>query len=191
MDGPISWDFQMVVFILCTLAWWAEFVFFPAPARKKRGRDSFLLIVFSILLVVGLSVIFTHLRFGIVEGTPGEIMRNFGLIIYIMGLVFRYWSIRELGELFTRGTEVEKSQTLISTGLYNYLRHPLYLGLFLLTTGVPVFLQNFPVSLLAILLMFFSLNNRMREEEALMEKIIGERYQAWKKERYRFFPFIY
>jgi len=31
----------------------------------------------------------------------------------------------------------------------------------------------------------------MREEEALMEKIIGERYQAWKKERYRFFPFIY
>lgn len=191
MDSPISWDFQMLIFILCSFAWWAEFVFFPAPARKKRGRTSFLIIVFSIFLVVGLSIIFTRLKIGVVAETPGTIMRNVGLLIYIMGLIFRYWSIRELGDLFTRGTEVEKSQTLISTGLYNYLRHPLYLGLFLLTTGLPVFLQNFPVSLLAIFLMFFSLNNRMLEEEALMEEIIGERYQEWKKQRYRFFPFIY
>ncbi len=149
MYSPISWDFQMFIFILCTFVWWAEFIFFPAPARKKRGRTSFMIIVFPIFLVVALSVIFTRLRIGVVADTPGTIMRTVGLLIYIMGLVFRYWSIRELGDLFTRGTEVEKSQALISTGLYNYLRHPLYLGLFLLTTGVPVFLQNFPVSLLA------------------------------------------
>lgn len=191
MPTPINWDFQMIVFILCTFAWWAEFVFFPAGARKKRGRASFLIIVFSIFLIVGLSILFTRLQIGVVPRTAGNVMRNVGLLIYIMGLIFRYWSIRELGDLFTRGTEAEESQALVSSGLYNYLRHPLYLGLFLLTTGIPVFLQNFPVSLLSIFLMFFSLNNRMREEEALMEKVIGVRYKEWKKRRYRFFPFIY
>ncbi len=191
MPSPINWDFQMFVFIICTLLWWAEFIFFPAPARKKRGRTSFLIIVFSIFLVVGLSILFTNQRIGIVTGAAGSVMRTAGLLVYIMGLGIRYWSILELGELFTRGTEVEKGQALISSGLYNYLRHPLYLGLFLLTTGIPVFLQNFPISILAIFLLFLTLNNRMREEEALMERVIGSRYREWKEERYRFFPFIY
>jgi protein-S-isoprenylcysteine O-methyltransferase Ste14 len=86
---------------------------------------------------------------------------------------------------------VSADQTLISHGPYRFLRHPLYVGLFLLTVSVPLFFKNIPILLLSMLYMGYLLNQRMRVEEQAMERILGERYRVWKAKRYRFIPFIY
>jgi protein-S-isoprenylcysteine O-methyltransferase Ste14 len=103
----------------------------------------------------------------------------------------RYISILYLGKHFTRDVEVSKTQTLISKGPYRWLRHPLYLGLFLLTISVPLFFQNWLMTILSSIAMFFMLNHRMNIEETLMEDVIGNTYIEWKKTRYRFIPWIY
>ncbi len=107
-----------------------------------------------------------------------------GLIIYFTGLLLRYWSLILLGQNFSRDVEVSDQQELISHGSYKYFRHPLYLGLFLLTIAVPLYVGNIVVFLLAIVIMLTVIRIRIREEESFMEKVLGDRYRAWKDERY-------
>ncbi len=191
MREPLIWDFQMILFIAATLMWWAEFIFFPSSTQDKKGQGSFFIIMFSILASIILSISLSRAGIGLVSGTAGSIMRTGGLMIYLSGLICRYWSIKMLGLNFSRATEAEESQALVGSGLYSYLRHPLYLGLFLLTTGIPLFLTNYPAAIFSAVIMFASLNKRMQEEEELMEEVIGTRYLEWKAQRYRFLPFIY
>lgn len=187
----IGWGWQAYVFIFLTLFWWAEFVLFPSYKRSGNGQGTFYLIMTSILLSVALAFLFNWFRIGVLESEAGRYMTNTGLVIYALGLVLRYTGILQLGKNFSRGTEAVKEQELISWGLYSRLRHPLYLGLFLLTLGVPLILQTYSGALFTTLVMFYSLNRRMAEEEELMESILGDRYRHWKEDRYRFLPYIY
>ena len=113
------------------------------------------------------------------------------LFTYPLGLGLRYISIVYLGNHFTRDVEVSTTQTLISKGPYRILRHPLYLGLFLLTISVPLFFQNWLMTIVSSVGMFLILNQRMNIEEKLMTDVIGEEYISWKNQRYRFIPWIY
>lgn len=112
------------------------------------------------------------------------LFRILGLIIYFMGLVLRYWSLILLGKNFSRNVEVRMDQTLIIKGSYKYLRHPLYIGLFLLTVAVPLYTGNLLIFLVDVILMYHVLRIRIKEEEDFMEEYLGERYVKWKKHRY-------
>jgi protein-S-isoprenylcysteine O-methyltransferase Ste14 len=114
-----------------------------------------------------------------------------GLALYSIGITFRYVGTLTLGKYFTRGIEIDTKHQLVSNGLYTYLRHPLYLGLFLLGISTSLVYGNYLMIIVSMLLMGSTLNYRMVLEERAMEKIIGKRYKEWKAKRYRFIPFIY
>jgi protein-S-isoprenylcysteine O-methyltransferase Ste14 len=68
------------------------------------------------------------------------------------------------------------------------MRHPLYVGLYLLLIAVPVYLSNWLMMVVAGGLMFLVLHHRIQLEEAKMEELLGERYLEWKAQRGKFFP---
>jgi protein-S-isoprenylcysteine O-methyltransferase Ste14 len=114
-----------------------------------------------------------------------------GLALYSIGISFRYVGTLTLGKYFTRGIEIETNHQLVSNGLYTYLKHPLYLGLFLLGVSTSFVYGNYLMIIVSMLLMGSTLNYRMVLEERAMEQVIGKRYTEWKAKRYRFIPFIY
>lgn len=118
-------------------------------------------------------------------------LKGISLLIYTLGLTIRYYSLVLLGENFSREVDVKKDQELVSRGLYRYIRHPLYLGLFLLTVAVPLYFGNVLMFILASLLMLWAISIRIDEEEEMMQQVLGERYKVWKDKRYKFIPFIY
>lgn len=179
---------MIILFILITILWLGEFVFFPSLEKEERSQQkTFRQILVSILLIISLNAIMFWFDILRVENIY---LQGFALVIYSAGLILRYWSLILLGNHFSRNVEVSKDQELISHGPYKYVRHPLYTGLFLLTIAVPLFVGNLLVFLLAIILMYWVLNHRSLEEESFMEEVLGARYVHWKKERYRFLPFI-
>lgn len=191
----ILFQFQrpsFILFYLITLLWIGEFWFFP---NHYKGTDrnetrSFLRILAIILVSHGVTITFTVLGWFRLEALYHPLWIA-SLITYPLGLILRYVSILYLGQHFTRNVEVSQSQTLISNGPYRILRHPLYLGLFLLTISVPLFFQNWMMTIVSSGMMFLILNHRMTIEETMMEQVIGEDYRLWKKLRYRFIPFLY
>lgn len=176
------------LFIIITLLWLGEFVFFPSSGKEERSEQkTFLIILGAILFVISSNAIMLILNVLIIDNT---VLQVIALVLYSIGILLRYWASILLGRNFSRNVEVSKNQELISHGPYRYVRHPLYTGLFLLTIAVPLFVGNLVIFLLAIILMYLVLNRRIKEEESFMEEVLGERYVQWKNERYRLLPFI-
>jgi protein-S-isoprenylcysteine O-methyltransferase Ste14 len=117
-------------------------------------------------------------------------MQMLALVLYGVGLFLRYVGSRVLGRYFTRHVTVEAEMTFISNGPYRYLRHPLYLGLFLIIIAFPIYIGNVLGLIVFGPLIFIALNYRMVLEEKALEHHHPE-YRIWKKKRYRFLPFIY
>ncbi len=196
MGRILTNDVQSVVFVIITLLWWLEFVIFPSPkgqdtSKSVQERQSFRRIMAAILASIGFAIVTVNLELGLWPAAwiPG--LRNASVIMYAVGLGFRYGSLISLGKHFSRNVEVAADQELISSGFYRFLRHPLYLGLFLLATAVPLFMGSALGFFVAVILVGAMLNQRMALEERLMEEVMGSRYQAWKAKRFRFIPFIY
>lgn len=177
-----------ILFILITLLWLGEFIFFPSLEKEERSQQKTLLIILAtILLIIVINAMMFWFDILLVKNIY---LQGLALVIYSAGLILRYWSLILLGKSFSRDVEVSKDQELISHGPYKYVRHPLYTGLFLLTIAVPLFVGNLAVFLLAVILMYMVLNRRILEEESFMEEVLGTRYVEWKNERYRFLPFV-
>ncbi len=182
-----------IIFVIITILWWAEFRFFRSSGdRTDRDKNkSFKIILASILVSILLSIILTVLSIGMASPGRQNFFRRLGLIIYASGLIIRYWSSYLLGSYFNRNVKVDSDQELVSKGPYRLIRHPLYLGLLLLTAGVPVYMGNILALFLTILLLLPALHYRIMEEEKKMEDILGDKYSRWKKKRKRLIPYLY
>ncbi|MFO7941432.1 MAG: isoprenylcysteine carboxylmethyltransferase family protein [Bacillota bacterium] len=183
-----------LIFALVTLLWWAEFVIFPSrmdSRRKSNGSHTYRLILVAVSFTVGVSLILHFLGIGRISAAFVPAARTAGLTMYTSGLILRYWSSIILGREFTRGIEVSEEMRLVTSGPYRLLRHPLYLGLMLLTLGVPAFLGNILGFLIGSGVMFISLARRVEAEERQLLATLGDEYARWIRGRYRLLPFIY
>ncbi len=193
MGDLFDFSWHSIAFILITLLWWLEFRIFPSTGarRKDAGSQSFKFILGAILITILTTIIFDIVDIGVISGFPGKFLQTLGIVVYFSGLVLRYWCSYLLGIYFTRGVAVQEDQELVSSGPYRILRHPLYLGLLLLTLGVPLYFASLTGLILGVILMPWALRKRILLEENKLSNSLGERYDDWVKGRYRLIPFIY
>ncbi|RKP22608.1 hypothetical protein SYNPS1DRAFT_19872, partial [Syncephalis pseudoplumigaleata] len=57
---------------------------------------------------------------------PGDVA---AVVLCLLAMEIRAWSMRELGRFFTFQIGVSKDQHIVKTGPYRYVRHPSYTGL--------------------------------------------------------------
>ena len=85
--------------------------------------------------------------------------------------------------------QFEKTVELIDTGIFKYIRHPLYSSLLFLTWGI--FLKNTTGFLLIISLLssgFLMITAWFDEKECI--EFFGEKYREYMKRTKRFIPFV-
>ncbi len=193
MDVLFDFSWHSIAFILITLLWWMEFRIFPSTGTRRQdaGSQSFKFILAAILSTILVTIIFVIIDFGVITGFPGRSLQTLGIAVYFSGLVLRYWCSYLLGIYFTRDIVVQEGQELVSSGPYRILRHPLYLGLLLLTVGVPLYFASLPGLFLGGILMFWAIRKRILIEERKLSEALGKKYTDWGKNRYRLIPFIY
>jgi protein-S-isoprenylcysteine O-methyltransferase Ste14 len=84
----------------------------------------------------------------------------------------------------------EKTSTLVTSGVYHYIRHPLYSSLLFLTWGIFFKALNWPGFLLAVAATIF-LVFTARADEAECVRFFGAEYQAYMKSSKRFVPYLF
>ena len=90
----------------------------------------------------------------------------------------------------SRTVEVQEGQTVISTGLYGVVRHPMYMATLLMFLPMPLILGSFWGLLPFALYPFLIAVRILNEEKVLTAGLAG--YEAYKqKVRYRLVPFIW
>lgn len=80
-----------------------------------------------------------------------------------------------------------KGQKLVTEGVYSYVRHPQYSGLFLVTIGLLIQWPSFTSLIMWPILMFAYYRLAMREEKDV-EKIFGKQYEEYRKKVPAFIP---
>ncbi len=86
--------------------------------------------------------------------------------------------------------QVETGQTVISTGLYSLVRHPMYAGVLVMVMGVPLALGSWwGLTILAITIPGLVL--RILDEENLLEKDLQGYIDYEHKVRFRLVPYLW
>ncbi|MDP2907609.1 MAG: isoprenylcysteine carboxylmethyltransferase family protein [Nanoarchaeota archaeon] len=100
-----------------------------------------------------------------------------GMILFGLSLMRKGWML----------IYESKGERLVTEGVYAYIRHPQYDGIFLLTTGFLIQWPSFTTLLMWPILMIAYYKLAMREEKDL-EKKFGRKFLAYKKRVPAFIP---
>jgi protein-S-isoprenylcysteine O-methyltransferase Ste14 len=84
----------------------------------------------------------------------------------------------------------DRSQRVVSTGVYGFVRHPMYLGGILMFAGAPLLLGSY-YGLLAGLALTLLLMARIRGEEAMLARELEGYREYMQKVRYRLVPLLW
>lgn len=90
----------------------------------------------------------------------------------------------------SRVVEVQKDQTVVTTGLYAVVRHPMYLACLLLFPAMPLILGSY-IALLPMLFLPIGLILRINNEEAMLRAELSGYAAYMQKTKYRLLPFIW
>ena len=101
-------------------------------------------------------------------------------IVIALGLILRTWAVVSLGRWFTWNVTVQPRQTLVTDGPYRLVRHPSYMGAWLMFVGSCVLLRSYVAALAASMLLLLAFLRRIRHEESLMLATFPE-YEAYKE----------
>ena len=113
-----------------------------------------------------------------------------GSVLTVLGLFGAIWARFHLGRNWSGYATYKEDQTLVTTGPYKYVRHPIYTSMILMFIGTILYYGSLFMSVaFAILAIDFIL--RTGKEEAIMIELFGEKYTEYMKRTKRLIPFIY
>jgi len=151
-----------------------------AKQRKVIGFSSIIFIIGFLLPGLDRRFGWSHVPFEIVILADVLVLLGYLLIL----LVFKE------NRYAARTVQVEKGQTVITTGPYSVIRHPMYFGSLLMYLSTPIALGSYwalPPFLLMIPVFIFRILN---EEEVLLRELPGYKEYCGKT-RYRLIPHVW
>jgi len=155
-----------------------------------RDRNSLIIFYMTIFLGygVGIPAAFTD-HGGISAFSPYLSMS--GLCVVAIGLGIRLTAIRTLAEQFTYTVKIIENHRLITSGLYEHVRHPSYLGQSLIFLGCGVAFANWLSMLFLFLPNLIAAFYRISVEEKVLRDHFPQEYAAYAARSWKMVPWVY
>ena len=170
-------------------------LFLKAPellAKRLRSRESQneqkqVVSLSALMFIGGFVLAGLDFRFGW-SSVPIWLVITASLILLISyGL---YAEVMRENAWLSRTVEIQEGQTVVDTGLYGIVRHPMYAVTTLLFLAIPLVLGSW-VSFAVFLIYPVLMVKRIKSEEALLEAELSGYRDYQKKVRYRMIPFLW
>ena len=190
---PGAWLFIALLFIPVLLMGIVLFAKAPALLEKRLNNkenertQKGVIVLSGLMFPAGFVLSAVDFRFGW-SSVPLWLV-IVASVLFLLGYGMYAEVLRENAYL-SRTVEVQENQTVISTGLYGVVRHPMYLATFFMFLPLPLILGSFwgliPFALYPIVTVIRILN----EEKVLTDGLEG--YAEYKtKVKYRLIPFVW
>jgi len=154
------------------------------PTQRRADAGSLAVVNGSLVLSLLIAAGCRALGLGVVTGW----VQYIGIAGMVLGFLLREWSVLTLGAYFSSVVEIEQAHQLITTGPYQWLRHPAYTGLLIFNTAAALALGAWIGAVLAFGVVFLALRYRIAIEERLLEQTFGSAYRAYAQRTWRLFP---
>ena len=121
--------------------------------------------------------------------SQGFLSNILAIIIFITGLLIGLWALshNQLGN-FNIQPKLKEGSSLITTGIYKYIRHPMYLSVLTTMFSFVLSTANLLEMLLFISLLLILLLKAKREESLWL--VHDEEYKRYKEGSKLFLPFV-
>jgi protein-S-isoprenylcysteine O-methyltransferase len=187
----ISLLFRVLYFI-----WFASEVIVAIATRTRGGegniRDRGSMLILWIVIAAAitacewLSAVVTAPLFG-----GAHWLRLVSVLVLLTGIAIRWTAILTLGKAFSANVAIREEQRLKQSGLYRFVRHPSYSGLFLILLAVGLHSRNWAGLLVLIVPATAALIYRIHVEEAALSEPFGKQYADYRKATWRLVPGLY
>lgn len=114
-----------------------------------------------------------------------------GLLLFVGGIILRWYSIARLGRFFTVDVAVAREHRLVDSGPYHFIRHPSYTGALIAFLGFGLCLGNWLSLLIVMLPILGAFLWRIQIEESALLESLGDDYRAYINRTKRLIPFVY
>jgi protein-S-isoprenylcysteine O-methyltransferase Ste14 len=108
--------------------------------------------------------------------------------VFALSIIF--WSGVTLGKMYSAEVTIQDNHELITSDLYQYVRHPRYLGALMLSLGLPLLFRSW-IGLTFFIPFLFIIVLRIRDEEAVLLLEFGYDWEQYCKKTWRLIPFVY
>jgi protein-S-isoprenylcysteine O-methyltransferase len=118
-------------------------------------------------------------------------VRTLGGVLFVLGLILRWYSIIYLGQYFTVNVAIAADHRVIDTGPYRFVRHPSYSGSLLEFIGFGITVGNWLSLALLVLPVLLAFARRISIEERALSQALGDGYVRYMARTKRLIPGIY
>jgi protein-S-isoprenylcysteine O-methyltransferase Ste14 len=156
---------------------WTTAAFFVKRTRRREP-----------LVLIGSHRLAPALTQRFIVETPGIAFA--ALVMVVAGMTFAYWARAHLGRNWSGQVMVKENHTLITSGPYRWVRHPIYSGMTMALVGTAL-ASGAPYGFLGLALILFGFLVRVGQEEALMRETFPADYPEYSRRTARLIPGVY
>ena len=190
---PGGWRLMAVLFIPMFLAGLVMMAKSPALLRsrldaKEKEKEQSQVVKFSgLMFLVGFLLAGFNFRFGWI--LLPEWVSWLGCVLFL-GSYALYGEVLRENAYLSRTIQVQEGQTVVDTGLYGIVRHPMYFATVILFLSMPLILGSVPTFIVFLAYPFLIAKRIANEEQVLEAELKG--YREYKeKVKYRMIPFLW
>ena len=193
LNYTYGWLFVGLLFVPMLIAGFV--MFFRSPeflkkrldAREKQGTQKGVVALSGLMFIAGFAVAGLDFRFGWSTMPPWVVIAASALFLVAYAL---YAEVMRENAYLSRTIKVEQGQTVVDTGLYGIVRHPMYAVTVLLFLMIPLVLGSW-CALIVFAFYPAIIIVRLKDEEDLLTKELPGYAEYKQKVKYRILPFIW
>jgi len=190
---PEGWRFMILLFVPMILAGFVMMKKSPALLAKRLnmkerlGEQKQVIVLSGLMFLAGFAVSGLSFRYGFLL-LPGWV--SFAACAVFLLSYLMYALVLRENAFLSRTIEVQENQYVVDTGLYAFVRHPMYSATVLLFLSMPLILRS--IAGFAVFLAYpLIIAKRIRGEEAFLRENLAGYAQYCEKVRFRLIPFIW
>lgn len=186
---------SLSILMICWIAFTIRFFVWKKPVSAPDAKRSNVSIIGIILQGLGFGLVWS-LRRGLFSPLLSE-QFSVNLILQILVIaiaVFSVWlavsAIQELGKQWSLAARLTENHKLITSGVYQIVRHPIYTAMFgmMLATGLAI--SHWIALPIAIIVFFIGTKIRTVAEEKLLREAFPSEYENYAIKVAPIIPFV-
>jgi protein-S-isoprenylcysteine O-methyltransferase Ste14 len=160
------------------------------PADKAEAWDRVVMGIYTVILVVLLIVSALDGGRYVWSAIPLGIQMIGWILLVMAGVIV--WHVMMTNAYLSSWARIQddRGQVVIQEGLYQWIRHPMYLGIMISFLGIPLMLNSWWAMIPSVVIVALFVYRTYREDQMLKDGLAG--YAEYtEKVRYRLLPRIW
>ena len=187
-----------ILWVLMVAGWYV--IRYPFERRAKRGRVEktargkaetirMLISLSGLGILPGIFVATGFPHFA--TYAPSPVQTALGLVLMVAALVLFRLTHKALGKMWSVSLDIREKHELVTRGIYERVRHPMYTAFWTMALAQALLLPNLVAGLAGIVGFGTLYFLRVGPEEAMMEERFGEAYRDYSRRTARLVPGVY